>query len=325
MRFTAAGDVGDYPESVRDGIAARFAAETGVPMDQVVVIVTAASVSIAVSITTHASNVESIQTKLAPHAADTASLTSFLAPAVSSMAILRIDEPPVADVPPSPPPTPPPLRPEVGEPRAPSSPPVWPKLTIRSTGSQAMTGETDNASPHFMPMLIVSVVAGVVILVLVAALALLFWRLQHAKRALKASEQRTKPSFTSAFSEPSGGYGNAIEMSRLAAQMAQLSASNVHRNSFPSPRSDPGGSSMLPSPRYEHPEYTSSFSSGNRDSKRSETGSRASARDLVQRPSPRDEDVVSPREVDDLALGGKRRSWSAHEAARQSRHDTTRI
>ena len=89
MRFTAAGDVGDYPESVRDGIAARFAAETGVPMDQVVVIVTAASVSIAVSITTHASNVESIQTKLAPHAADTASLTSFLAPAVSSMAILR--------------------------------------------------------------------------------------------------------------------------------------------------------------------------------------------------------------------------------------------
>ena len=86
VSFIASGTVSDYTQNVTQTIAALFAAEAGVPVDQISVSVTAASVNIVIEISVADElSASGVQTAIADDLADPATASAFLAAAAVSV------------------------------------------------------------------------------------------------------------------------------------------------------------------------------------------------------------------------------------------------
>lgn len=176
----------DFTSEARDGIRTRFAATAGVSIDDVIVRVMAASVSIEVTVVVAEERASVVTQQLGARMADQAAASQFLSGL--PLTVEAIEQPPVTVSMPA---------------NSASPPPPPPAPIIADTGSQALTGSTsttagsgaaDGGSSQVTVILAFGlIVIGATIICLICAVAAwLMWRNWQKAHAHEELKQRAE-------------------------------------------------------------------------------------------------------------------------------------
>ena len=191
ITLVAAGDVSDFDEPAITAIERAVAQDAGVPASNVNVVVTSASVSMAITVaTTNATQANTLMLSYQNKMTTSEAANSFFAsigianvnvtstPTLAQTVAVRTASPPPAQGSPPPSTTPP------------STTPLQPSLpNLGSAGTEfvsAQTGESDTAANTALVVIIVVIIAVIVIV------SLGFWHTMNKKKAKKAAEMFSK-------------------------------------------------------------------------------------------------------------------------------------